>query len=393
MLERLLPYHLWQIPDDDLHGPLTAPSRKGKGRARDWEEETEEEERAGPSCPAPSTLCPKLTLQHSRLQLSKRPSASQNDGRSWRTVFGRSSRARELFVARLLYCPRCHLLTCLGLIFQHASTSDMTICLNRTIADDELPQLTRLRSEHAQARHRYTILTSQINQIRNPSLAQPRPAPSTSSHAASAASTSTGYYSSPQGYPGTPIYRPLPGGGGIFQPSRLPLGASTPGRPPSHPTLGRPPTSQAPGYRPPLGRPPSSLNSPAGPASLARPPDLRPTATAGATPSARQAPSSTNGAPSSSAIPEPPTASSDAAPKPAINVHVPHPLSVPIAFLPDLQAAGILSDDTTIPSTPGLATDVQVDDENVRFTVVLATLAGEKIKTLSDVLSRAHGKP
>lgn len=56
VLERLLPYHLWQIPDDDLHGPLTAPSRKGKGRARDWEEETEEEERAGPSCPPPHAV-------------------------------------------------------------------------------------------------------------------------------------------------------------------------------------------------------------------------------------------------------------------------------------------------------------------------------------------------
>lgn len=267
----------------------------------------------------------------------------------------------------------------------------MTICMNRTIADDDLPQLARLRSEHAQARHRHAILTSQINQIRDPSLAQPRPAPSTSLHASS---ISAGYYSSPQGYPGTPIYRPLPGGGGIFQPSRLPSGASTPVRPPSHPTPGRPSTSHAPSYRPPLGRPPSSLNWPAGPASLARPPSLRSTAaTAGAAPSSRQAPSSTNTAPSSSATPEPPTAPSDAAPKPAINVHVPHPLSVPIAFLPDLQAAGILSDNTMSPPTPGLATDVQVDDENVRFTVVLATLAGEKIKTLSDVLSRAHGKP
>lgn len=80
-----------------------------------------------------------------------------------------------------------------------------------------------------------------------------------------------------------------------------------------------------------------------------------------------------------------------AAARKPIDIHAPAALSVPITFLPNLQAAGILPDPTASPPTPGLATDVVVDAANVRFTVVLASLAGDRIRTLSEVLSLAHG--
>jgi hypothetical protein len=73
VLRRLVPYHLWQIPEDDLHGPLGAPSRKGKGRARDWdvaEAEAEIEERRGPSSARPRMpLCQRTMLNVSTLLL------------------------------------------------------------------------------------------------------------------------------------------------------------------------------------------------------------------------------------------------------------------------------------------------------------------------------------
>jgi hypothetical protein len=85
------------------------------------------------------------------------------------------------------------------------------------------------------------------------------------------------------------------------------------------------------------------------------------------------------------------TTSAAAPGKPTININAPHSLSVPIAFLPNLQTAGILPDATATPPQSGLATDVHIDRDNVRFTVVLAMLTGERIKTLSEVLSLAHG--
>jgi hypothetical protein len=58
VIQRLLPYHVFQLPDEDLHtvldgAPSTSASVKGKGkaRAREWDleesEESEEREAAG----------------------------------------------------------------------------------------------------------------------------------------------------------------------------------------------------------------------------------------------------------------------------------------------------------------------------------------------------------
>jgi hypothetical protein len=55
MIERLMPYHIWQVPEDakteERLEELAKAKGKGKGRAREWDfeelvEETEEEERA-----------------------------------------------------------------------------------------------------------------------------------------------------------------------------------------------------------------------------------------------------------------------------------------------------------------------------------------------------------
>lgn len=74
VVDRLLPYHIFNIPDEDLV-PTTAKG-KGKARARDWDvaqlagevDETEEEERARespPSSPGSSMLTRRmLSLQH-----------------------------------------------------------------------------------------------------------------------------------------------------------------------------------------------------------------------------------------------------------------------------------------------------------------------------------------
>lgn len=50
VVQRLLPYHVWQIPDQDLIPPGAKGKMKARARDWDWEEliqETPEEERAG----------------------------------------------------------------------------------------------------------------------------------------------------------------------------------------------------------------------------------------------------------------------------------------------------------------------------------------------------------
>lgn len=263
----------------------------------------------------------------------------------------------------------------------------MVIALGRELVNDELPAIVKTRSEAVQARHKQTILEAQIEQIRNPAPvlvpSQPPHPPRLPVPLASApygvrpGPASTGPpYQPQQGYPSTPIYRPAPGGG-TYQPSR-PLLTGTP----TSTVQARPP-----GYRPPTTATLAGTSTPASRSSTSGPHAAAGAGLSAATHSVRP--------PTSALRPPAPAAGSGAPaadpPAKTINVHAPHSLSVPIAFLSNLQTAGILPNPTGRPPQPGLATDVLIDRDNVRFTVVLSALTTERIKTLSEVLSLAHG--
>ncbi|CDZ96552.1 hypothetical protein [Phaffia rhodozyma] len=342
VIQRLLPYHIWQIPDQDLSFPPPPPSsgtdQKGKARATDWQWDD-----VASSTPE-ADITEAVRFAKRKRELEKRfVSLKRREG-------------------------------------QHASPSLQAIPLGRAAIADELRQIYHLKTGLRSATSEQSAAINRLNELKRElaALRAPPPPPlPPPQQTLNRPPLQTGSARPPANYTnrGAPLQQRVPisaqSVNGVNMARPLNSGMY---RPPSVGTPGRPP-AQRPGY--PTYRPP--IQSSASSSSQVRP------SSANLSISSRPLPSASNTRPS-----VPTTTPSSTSGASHIDLHAPVPLSLPASTLPTLMNLGIIPRTNSAPDAPSLVWNLRVDGVNIAFNLILGTLSPAQLSGLAGILSKVQ---